>query len=135
MFNDELLIGKFDVTLDKKNRFFIPARSGVEGGETVVIKPSEFQNKKILKLIDYRKLLEEVNKLKEKQAITTNSNEYLFCNKMIEELCAAFEYISNVDNQHRITLPQSLAEYINVVPNDIMLFEGLGYSYAISKKS
>lgn len=135
MFNDELLIGKFEVKLDKKNRFFIPARSKVEGGEQVIIKTSEFNDKKILKLMSYRVILEEVDKLKKKQETTSNSNDYLFYQNMIEELCFSFAYITDVDNQHRINLPKSLAEHIGVLPDEVMLIEGLGNAYAISKKS
>lgn len=135
MFNDEFLIGNYgEISIDAKRRMFIPASTGVEGGEKIAIKSSTFRSERCLKLLAYKTLVNYINVLTDKINKANTLEEYEKFQNMISEYCSSFEYLLSVDNQHRVVLPQELTDNVDIRIGDKVKTIGIGNALVLIKK-
>ena len=108
-----MLVGKFPVKLDSKNRFLMPSRLRSDLTEKLVL--TKGTKGKILTVFTESEFMKNVNEIKNNPNLTPESkykiSMFLSANAVSVEL----------DSSSRILLPQDLRAYLGLGGNDVML--------------
>lgn len=124
MFGEEALLGKFDLTIDTKNRLTIPTLTKREVGENLVIVKDPDLN--VYRIYSESKITEIYDELNQKILKSITKEEEINYKKKILELSKTIVKMAKINTSGKINLGTNFTNISNAIligANDHLILE------------
>ena len=135
MYRNKFIIGHSEGKLCEKGRIIIPSFAYAQLDGEVVLQKTEFDGDIALKILAFKEYLAIIDRFQTLRNNTHSLDEYLKYTQEIEKICYSLKHLTEIDSQKRMSIPQILINEFNWIPQDTLIYDGLGESLLVRKKS